>query len=345
MKQHLVTVLLVGICTIPAASHAQPPLVKLEALSSGDAQVQRVFFGRVVARETVELAFQVGGQIVQYPVEEGATVQTGQLVAQMDQEPFQLALEQSKAEKAKVDRTAKRYRELVGSAVTESTLQDAETQAELARIGLRNAERDLANATLHAPFDGVVAARLVPNFSTVGAGSPVIRLHDMSDLRVEIDVPETLVQQVGRSTSVDVFAEFPSSDKKYKMELREFNAETARTGQTYSITLGMAPTDDLDVLPGASAKVTAHFSNGQAGLIAPTSAIVSENDGTYSVMAFSPAGADEGSVHAVPVDITPTDTGKVKILSGLTEGQEIVAIGANALNDGDAVRRFLGFEK
>lgn len=343
MRQLLKIAFLVAFCAMPVVTQAQAPFVKLETVTSGAAEETHVFFGRVVARETVDLAFQVGGQIVQFPVEEGAMVQAGDLVALMDQEPFELALAEANAQKVQADRTSQRYRELVGSSVTQTTLQDAETEGELAAIAVRNAQRDLAHATLLAPFDGIVAARVVPNYSTVSAGSPVVRLHDMSDLRIEIDVPETLVQRAGGDKDVTLFAKFPSNDKSYPMALREFNAETAQVGQTYSITLGMTPPDDLDVLPGASAKVTAILITGEVGIIVPASAIITENDRSTSVMVFSPTGANEGTVAAIPVEIAPTDHGKVRVLSGLSEGQEIVIIGAGALHDGDAVRRFTGF--
>lgn len=343
MRQHLIIAFLAVIGILPSATYAQAPFVKLLTVSSGDAEEQRVFFGRVVARETVDLAFQVGGQILELPVDEGAAIRTDDLVAQLDQEPFELALAEAKAQETQAERTADRYRALVGSTVTETNLQDAETQAELANIAVRNAERNLANATLHVPFDGIVAARIVPNFSTVAAGSPVVRLHDMSDLRVEIDVPETLFQRATRDGALTAIAEFPLNDTAYPMFLREYNAETAQIGQTYSITLGMQPSTELYVLPGASAKVTAFFNNSPVGIIVPASAVMIENDRSASVMVFSPTGESEGVVTSTPVEITPTDRGDVQILSGLTPGQEIVVIGANALSDGDTVRRFVGF--
>jgi RND family efflux transporter MFP subunit len=345
LKNLIKIALCASICAMASVAQAQAPFVKLETVVAGASKETHVFFGRVVARETVDLAFQVGGQIVQFPVEEGATVRAGDLVAKMDQEPFDLALAEANAQKTQADRTSQRYRELLGSTVTQTTLQDAETQGELAAIALRTAQRNLSNAALHAPFDGIVAARIVPNFSTVAAGSPVVRLHDMSDLRIEIDVPETLVQRAGKNEGVTLFAEFNANDRRYPMELREFNAETAQVGQTYSITLGMAPPDDLNVLPGASAKVTAVFTATDLGIIVPASAVIVENDRSASVMVFSPTGANEGTVAATPVEIAPTEEGKVKVLSGLSAGQEIVIIGTSALRDGDTVRRFTGFGK
>lgn len=339
----------VAILTAPVAGSAQTPnptpapIVKLATVPTGDTGTRRVFFGRVVARETVDLAFQVGGQILEFPVEEGAAITAGSVVAKLDQVPFTLARDEAEARSVQAHRTLERYQKLLGSAVTETAVQDEETAVELADLALRNAERALSQATLHAPFDSIVATRLVPNFSTISAGTPVVRLHDMSDLRIEIDVPETLFQRAGKAEKVDIHAEFPAVQGSFPLQVREFNAETEQIGQTYKITLGMAPPDDVPILPGSSAKVTAVLHLGTPRIEIPMSAVVIGNDSTTSVMVFTPTGADEGTVTRTPVEIAATDSGTVALLSGVEPGQEIVAIGAGSLQDGATVRRFAGF--
>jgi len=153
----------------PSFSLAQTPIVKIEAVDVTGSGLSRVFFGHVVARETVDLAFQVSGQIVEFPLEEGADVASGSLVASLDLVPFELALEQAQVNSNQAQRTLDRYRQLEGSAVSPTAVQDAETQVELANVTLRNAERALNQARLVAPFDALVASRLVPNFSTIPA--------------------------------------------------------------------------------------------------------------------------------------------------------------------------------
>ncbi|MEY8827157.1 efflux RND transporter periplasmic adaptor subunit [Sedimentitalea sp. XS_ASV28] len=332
-----------AILIAPVAALAETPIVKLITVPTGETGTKRVFFGRVVARETVDLAFQVGGQIVEFPVEEGAMIAQGSVVAKLDQIPFTLARDEAQARSVQAHRTLERYQKLLGSAVTETAVQDEETAVELADLALRNAERALSQATLNAPFDSIVATRLVPNFSTISAGTPVVRLHDLSDLRIEIDVPETLFQRAGSAAKVNLHAEFPAVPGSFPLELREFNAETEQIGQTYKITLGMAPPEGEPILPGSSAKVTAVLYLGAPRIEIPLSAIDIGNDSGTSVMVFTPTGANEGTVTRTPVEIGATNNGTVELLSGVEPGQEIVAIGANALKDGATVRRFAGF--
>ncbi len=343
-RQILAFAFAVGLGAAPLAAQDAP--AQIAKIGTGIAQsdeLTRVFFGRVVARQTVDLAFQVGGQILELPADEGATIPEGALIAQLDLEPFALSLEQAIANRDQAERTLERFRRLEGSAVSAVSVEDAETNRVLTDIAVRDAERALRLATLNAPFTAVVAARKVSNFTTIAAGTPVVRLHDMSDLRIEIDVPELLFQRAGTDPAVELFAEFPAAPGRYPLEFREFNAETTTVGQTYTITLGMAPQPGLAVLPGSSVTVYTKLLDGSARLEIPASAVVLGNDGAAHVMAFEPAGADTGTVTKTPVTVEPTAYGLVAVTEGLDPDQEIVLAGAALLQDGDRVRRFAGF--
>ena len=330
-------------CSSVAAFAQDVRLAKIIEVQSGDSAVTRQFFGHVVAKETVDLAFQVGGQIVELPVIEGARIDKGTVVAQLDLEPFELALDQARVQKDQAERTVERLQKLQGNTVSQVTVDDAETSLQLAEIALRNAERELNNATLLAPFDALVASRNVANFATISPGTPIARLHDMSDLRIEIEVPEVLFQRAGTDPDIELWAQFPTNDTRYPVTPREFNAETSQVGQTYQITLGMAPPEDQTILPGSSVTVYATLNRGAQDIIIPASAVSTTNDGGTTVMVFTPTGADEGTVARRPVTVEPTIRGDVRVTEGLQAGEEIVASGASQLADGDRVKRFTGF--
>lgn len=343
MKQFVIAGMLSLLCVSANAQDA-PKLVKIYSVEETNTDLVRKFFGQVVARETVDLAFQVGGQVIDFPIIEGEVVESGSVVAKLDLVPFELALAQAKLRKEQADRTADRLEKLKGNSASEVAIDDAQTQAQLADIALRDAQRSLDNATLLAPFDALVAARNVANYSSIAAGTPVARLHDMSELRVEIDVPEIMFQRAGENSEVNVTAQFPANNKSYPLQVREFNAETSQIGQSYKLTFGMPPPEDITVLPGSSVTVTAVIKGAVSSRIEiPSSAVVTANDGQTTVMTFSPAGAEEGTVSQKPVKITPSITGTMLVSEGLAPGDEIVATGAGSLSDGQTVRRFNGF--
>lgn len=332
------------ISTMAMAQEA-PKLVKLFEVVEHQSSIQRQFFGHVAAKETVDLAFQVGGQVVEIPIIEGQPVPKGAPIATLNLEPFQLALDQARVQKEQADRTLSRLKQLQGGAVSRVSVDDAETQTKLAAIAVRNAERSLNDAQLTSPFNALVASRFVANFSTINPGTPVARLHDMSELRVEINVPEVLFQSAGENPDVALFAKFPANDQMFPLEVREFNAETSQVGQTFRITLGMAPPAGLIVLPGSSVTVFATLRGQDPAIFIPRSAITTSNDGATQVMLFSADTDSEGTVQRVPVAIEPSANGLFTVTDGLEAGQEIVASGVNLLSDGDRVKRFTGFSK
>ena len=336
--------LLVAGITAPAAVQAEEVLkpVKLMTTQSGTRLLERQFFGQVAAKQTVDLAFQVPGQVMRFPVAEGYIVPQGQLIAELDLEPFELNLEQARLQKEQADRTVSRLEQLKGT-VSAVSIEDAQTQAGLAQVALRNAEYELRHATLNAPFEALVSTREVENFTTVAAGAPIVRLHDMSELHIEVDVPEVLFQRADRGDNVETIAIFPGSDESFPLQILEFTAEASNIGQTFRVTFSMLPPEGRQILPGASASVRVKVDTGEQGILVPSTAIVTTPEGDTGVMVFTPKGGETGEVTWVKVELVATQHGDFAISSGLQGGEEIVSTGGSALIDGQKVRRFSGF--
>ncbi|MEQ9695173.1 efflux RND transporter periplasmic adaptor subunit [Shimia sp. SDUM112013] len=343
MKIVNVVGVILAICAAPVfASDALKP-VKLMTVSSEPVILERQFIGRVAARQSVDLAFQVGGQIIEFPVIEGNMVAEGDMIAKLDQEQFEIQLEQALLQQEQAERTLDRMSKLLGNTVSEASVDDAETQVGLTGAAVRSAEWSLEHATLLAPFDGLISSRNVETFSTVAAGTPVVRIHDMSELRIEVDVPEILFQRSAENRENSVMARFPISDEEYPLMIREFDAETSTVGQTFRASFGMEPPEGLMVLPGSSATVIVRATLPHTGMVVPTTALVMSDQGDPGVMRFDATNATDGMVVWTPVQIEPTQTGDARITEGLEDGDEIVMAGGGALENGQMARRFAGF--
>ncbi|WP_240705143.1 efflux RND transporter periplasmic adaptor subunit [Pacificoceanicola onchidii] len=341
---HVFAVVALAVSVLAAPVAAQESVVaKIGQVESRASGQDREFYGRVVALETVDLAFQVGGQIIELPIVEGASIPKGTLIAGLDPVPFELALAQATAQFDQASRTLARMEKLQGSSVSQASVDDARTSFDLAKVQVDQAQRSLDQARLSAPFDALVSSRLVANQSTVAAGTPVVRLHNMSEIRIEISVPEVLFQRAGRDPDVTLSAKFPASEQRFPLEVREFNAETAAVGQTYTITLGMNAPEDFIILPGSSVVVETRLNSPDQQISIPRSALVFAPDGAPQIMRFQPQTETTGTVKATNVEIVPNETGEVIVLSGLEAGQEYIAAGASKLLDGQTVTRFKGF--
>lgn len=337
-------VLTSALVLLPVATLGEtlPKPVKLMTTQTGDAQLERQFFGQVSAKQSVDLAFQVGGQILKFPVSEGFLAPKDTVIAQLDLEPFELNLEQAQLQKEQADRTVTRMEELA-SAVSRVSMDDAVTQAGLAAIAVRDAAYALRHATLKAPFEALISSREVAMFTTVAAGTPIVRLHDMSELHIDVDVPEILFQKSKDDDLLNVSATLPGRTEEYPLQILEFDAEASSIGQTYRVTFLFEPPEGLQVFPGASATVRVVAQAGENVITLPATALISNPSGEIGAMVFAPTGADLGHVTWTAVDIEPNQFGGFRVLSGLAGGEEIVLTGGGALSDGQAVRRFTGF--
>jgi multidrug efflux pump subunit AcrA (membrane-fusion protein) len=77
-------------CAEEPQEQGPPPVkpVKVLTVGSKDKGVRRVFPGKVVAGEKVELGFRVAGQLTRFPVKESQHVEQGQTVAELDKSDF-----------------------------------------------------------------------------------------------------------------------------------------------------------------------------------------------------------------------------------------------------------------
>jgi len=338
--------LILLILLLPQIATAQTP-VKLMTIEPLDTSMVREFHGRVTARSTVDLAFQTGGQIVDLHATEGARIPKGAVLAQLDLDPFQRSLDRAEANYELAASDLKRMETLGANVTPQAQIDAARTDAELAKVALDDARDALQDATLHAPFDALVAARAAERYATVSAGQSIVRLHDMSELWVEVQVPERIFRQVGASPDVEAVADLPERGITVPVEFRELMAETSSVGQTYRLSLAFTEEVPPTLLPGASVMVKATIARptAEARTSIPVTAVRYAADGTPEVLVFT---ADDGSdgktgtLSTVAVEIAPGPIDRFDLVAGPPEGTEIVAAGAARLKAGDTVRRYQG---
>ncbi len=311
------------------------PVVRTVVLRSAPDTLSRQFFGQVRARETVDLSFEVGGTLHRLIPEEGTRVAAGQMIAQLRTDAFERAVARAELQFEMAAREAERAGQLAARAVGPGTrAEDAATARDMAEVALRDARAALTDATLTAPFDGLVAVRIASEYSSVAPGQPVLRLHDLSQVRIEIAVPERLIAAAGGLGDVRFDARL-ASGRDVPLSLVAFQPETDRVGQSYRVTLALNAADGAGLLPGASVTVTVTLPAPDVGMTVPATALLARNDRQAEVFVMQGGS----TVHRVPVTVT-APTGNGFRIEGLPEGAEVVAMGAHRLRDGQAVRRF-----
>ena len=226
--------------------------VRIHTVEADGAARSRQFSGRVRAVQTVDLSFQVGGEIVKLPVRESERVKKGDLIAALDKEDFERRLREAKVRrdlaKAKLDRVSSLRDKKVTS---EASYDDAKAEYDLAVVAVETAQQKLEYAEIHAPYDAIITKRLVDNYTVISAGTQVVRIQDMSEIQIDINVPETLFAKVTRQQVESMEAVFSSApERRFPLEYREHETEADPVAQTYRVTLAMPVPEDINISAG-----------------------------------------------------------------------------------------------
>ena len=211
----------------PQAPEEQTWIVQSVTVQQVDVQPLEQAFGTVVAAREAHLRFGVAGEVerVSNNLRNGAHVKTGDILASLDTERLQLALDkvevQIKAESTQIEeftaqlalrqRMAERAQSLsekgVGSqaeldgaelAVSQASNQLALAKSRLAesKLSLRRHRKDLEDAVLKAPFDGSLSSVDLALGNQVSNTYLVATLTDLSSLEVSFVVPADIYANV-----------------------------------------------------------------------------------------------------------------------------------------------------
>jgi len=325
-----------------AELHAAPRPAKIFTVTDQIGLLERRFAGRVAAVQTVDLSFQVPGKLVELPVLESQQVKKGDLIARLETTDFDRAVREATYREEQAKRELDRLETLrERSVISQSAYDEQKNVYDLAVEQLKEAKQNLVYTELRAPFDGIVSVRLVDNFTTVSVGTPVVRVHDISEVQVDINIAEALFGRVTASDVASIEATFPAAgDKIFPLKYREHSSQVDEVAQTYRVTLAMPRSGAEQLYPGMTASVVVKLypeglELGEEFLV-PSGAVAVDGDGKPYVWKFADA---TGAVSRQPVEIGTVMGDYVPVSSGLERGDEIVSAGVAYLSDGQVVRR------
>ena len=224
----LLGVLLLGCGSAESTGEKAAPPVSIAPVTVTDLLEEIQASGELLALSQAKIAAEVGGRITGIVVEEGLPVEAGAVVLLIDPEARELDLKGARASMTEASaglsearREAQRIRRLKAkNMASQSQLDSAETaykrarsQAEGAEARLGVAQRALREASVAAPFTGMVAERYVSPGEYVQPGQPLFELVALDPIEVEFTLPEADSSRVALGNSVAVrVAPYPTEE-------------------------------------------------------------------------------------------------------------------------------------
>ncbi len=332
-------------------NRAQP--VAVVAAKKGDINIAQTALGTVTALKTATVRPRVDGLLQSVLFTEGQLAKAGDVLAQIDPVPFQVALSQAEGNLAKDAATLnnarldlERYRTLLkqDSIATQQVDQQAalvkqlEGQVKVDQAQVDSAKLQLSYASITAPIGGRLGLR------QVDPGN-MVRASDTNGIAVITQVdPITVLFTIPQDTLPRVLARMNKNDRPTVQAWdREQKAQLA-AGALLSID------NQIDVATG-TVKLKAQFPNAEGKLfpnqfvnvrmvvevvrgtiVIPTAALQRDNQGTivYTVK-------EDSTVAVKRVTPGPTDGEAMSIQSGLQEGERVVVDGVDRIREGAKV--------
>jgi membrane fusion protein, multidrug efflux system len=214
-------------------------------------------------------------------------------------------------------------------------------EAEIRGLEGRVVEADiqLQDTTLRAPYDGVIAQRFVEEGQNVTAKQRVVQFQDVDEILVAMDVPETIMAaDIQAADIVQMLAELSAAPGlQFPVEIREIAQVADPTTQTFKVRAAMQTPEGIRALPGMTATVTVTYHRAKIlgdRILVPVSAVFKRDSGEQVVWVIG----EEQQVSARPVKIGTVAGGQIEIAEGLQAGDRIATAGVSFLRDGMKVR-------
>jgi membrane fusion protein (multidrug efflux system) len=301
--------------------------------------------GQLLAVDEASVAAEVSGRVTEVRVPEGAAVAVGDVVLEIDRERRQLALDSERATVAEADAAiveARREQERIQrlfdrSAVSRAQLDDAETGLRRARSRLAAAraqqglaERALRDASVAAPFDGLVARRYVSAGDFVGVGEKLYDLVALHPIEVEFHLTERDSGRVQLGDRVEVRVA-PHPEEVFTAAVNVVSPRIDPRTRTLRVKAAL-DNEDGRLRPGLFARADLGVAVREGVPMLPEAAILQRSDGAVVFVLDGDLRVERRNVRTGVFR-----DGYVEAVSGIEAGDRVVVRGQSRLVDGSVV--------
>ncbi|MFD1747359.1 efflux RND transporter periplasmic adaptor subunit [Rhizobium helianthi] len=343
-----------------AAAETQPARVSVLTVQPEPVTVYDELPGRVSAYRTAEIRAQVNGIIKKKLFQEGAFVEEGMPLFQIDPAPFSAdvdaaaaVLARAEAElrnaRIKYDRAEVLSSQKVASAEAfnnaTAALAQAKATVEEAKANLARRKLELAYATIRSPISGLTGQSFMTEggLASTSASSPLVVVQQID--RVHVDVRQSAMSLVdlrdaASEAGIGNPEELPVkimtvSGKPYDHAGKVLFSDISVDGATGSLGIRiLVPNPEGQLLPGMYIRAMVPREVYGAALLVPQEAVVRDPAGRPQLIVV---GRD-GTGARRPVELGPLVEGRYVVTGGLEAGETVVVLGQDRVQDGQVLQ-------
>ncbi|HEY8122530.1 MAG TPA: efflux RND transporter periplasmic adaptor subunit [Myxococcota bacterium] len=321
--------------------------VVVAPVTVGDMEERIEGTGELVAPDRALIAAEVDGRITSIRVDEGVHVAAGDVLLAIDPEKRRLDSDSASAQLRDAEsslvvaqREYERAVALHEQGIASDSLLDlrgselsraqARRDSMLAASGVAN--KQLRDASVRAPFAGLVARREVSRGDYVRTGQALLEVVALDPIEVEFSVAERDSARVAQGQPVTVTVE-PYPNERFVGSVSAVSPVIDPRTRTMHVKARI-PNKDGRLRPGLFARTDLGVAKRTGVVLVPAEAILQRADGEVLFM----VGPDDRAKRVVVKTGTQRD-GRIEIIEGLPANAQVVIAGQAGLVEGSAVVR------
>ncbi len=327
--------------SLEAQAQQKPPQKKIRVVKVETAPVARRSINTVVeavgtskANRSVSVMAISNGVVREITFQDGQLVKAGDVLVRLDDDIQRADLAEAQARLKEAEQSLKRSQSLrKRDAVAVSSVEKQIAEVIIAKAERERAARRLRDRTLKAPFGGRIGFSDIEIGSHLKTDEEVAVLDDLSQIKVEFYLPETLFAKVSLGTPI--LADAAAFDAKaFNGEIEAIDTRINATSRSFKVRAVITNEDGL--LPAGMFLHLSLIMDATEALSVPEESVMV--DGAQTSVFVAEADGEQMVVHKRTVKLGRRAFGWLEILEGVQEGELVVTRGIQKIRDGSFVK-------
>jgi membrane fusion protein (multidrug efflux system) len=309
-----------------------PPLpVEVATAERGEMPITITAVGSFQSPETTTVAADVAGLLVYLDAPEGKVVAKGHLLARLDPQVSQAALQVAEAREKNANAELARVKPLFEDGVVpRSTYDDAVAEVEVAAGQLAEARTRLGKNEVRAPFTGVLSLKSAQMGQYVSSGDSIVQITKVQPLELIFSVPESDAGKVRPGQTIE--GRVGRCGEPFTGRIQALDPMVDAATRTLDVQ-GVVANEKGVLRPGMSARVRIVVGSLGDAILVPRPALV--HQGTRYLLYLVDAAGTVSEREVAPGQFL---LDSVEIKKGLEGGEQVIVAGHQKVRPGAQVQ-------
>lgn len=288
--------------------------------------------GTVDAKNNVLITPKSGGAVTAMYVREGDYVNSGTVIGKIDDSILTESIEEVKTQLSLINTLYEKQKNLWDQKIgTELQYLQAKNNKESIERKLVTLNTQLSQTKIISPMSGVVDQVNVKVGEMASPGVGVVRVVNLSNLKVTAKVSDTYAASVKKGD--EVIVKFPDLKREYKVRISFVSTTVDPLSRTFTIEANLPSVKDIK--PNMMAQIEINDATSKNALVIDQNFVQSTETG--NVVYVAEAEGNKKLAKAKTVKTGLSYNGKIEILEGLKAGDQLITLGYQEVSDGQPI--------